>query len=73
MVAESAGRREIILELLKDKVAVKVVDNYQEFINNLDDFNTDCIALSVAPIERGLWLRDETGGLCIISETQIFW
>lgn len=72
LVAESAGRREIILELLKDKVAVKVVDNYQEFINNLDDFNADCIALSVAPIERGLWLRDETGGLCIISETQIF-
>lgn len=72
LVAESAGRREIILELLKDKVAVKVVDNYQEFINNLDDFNADCIALSVAPIERGLWLRDETDGLCIISETQIF-
>ena len=72
LVAESAGRREIILELLKGKIAVQIVKDYQEFIDNLDQFHADRIALSVAPIERGLWLHDETGGLCIISETQIF-
>ncbi|WP_049235996.1 transcription-repair coupling factor [Moraxella canis] len=72
LVAESAGRREIILELLKGKIAVQIVKDYQEFIDNLEQFHADRIALSVAPIERGLWLRHEAGGLCIISETQIF-
>lgn len=72
LVAESAGRREIILELLKGKIAVQIVKDYQEFIDNLNQFHADRIALSVAPIERGLWLHDDTGGLCIISETQIF-
>lgn len=72
LVAESAGRREIILELLKGKIAVQIVKDYQEFIDNLNQFHADRIALSVAPIERGLWLHDEADGLCIISETQIF-
>ncbi|MFB6349621.1 transcription-repair coupling factor [Moraxella sp. ZJ142] len=73
LVAESAGRREIILELLKNKIATKVVDSYQDFIKNLSEFDQRTLAISVAPIERGLWLNHTDGtGLCVISETQIF-
>lgn len=71
LVAESAGRREIILELLKGKIATQVVQGFDEFINNKDKFYQGCIAISVAPIERGLWL-DGNDGFCVISETQIF-
>lgn len=71
IVAESAGRREIILELLKGKIDTELVDNYQDFIKKKDKFYTNKVAISVSAIERGLWLQ---GGdsICIISETQIF-
>ncbi len=71
LLAESAGRREIILELLKGKIATKVVADFDEFLSNQASFVTDGIAISVAPIERGLWV-DGKGGFCVISETQIF-
>ncbi|MCP3897616.1 transcription-repair coupling factor, partial [Moraxella sp.] len=72
LVCESAGRREIILELLKGKLDSDTVADFGEFLANLDKF-TQKIALTVAPIERGLWLKNEQGqGFCVISETQIF-
>lgn len=73
LACESAGRREIILELLKGKLVCQQVADFAEFVDNLSDFadKTDKIALTVAPIERGLWLMGE-GGFCVISEAQIF-
>lgn len=72
LVCESAGRREIILELLKDKLDSDTVADFDEFLANLDKF-TQKIALTVAPIERGLWLKNKQNqGFCVISETQIF-
>ncbi|MBE9587843.1 MULTISPECIES: transcription-repair coupling factor [Moraxella] len=87
LVCESAGRREIILELLKGKLDSDTVADFGEFLANLDKFNPNKtvrpepvegygfgkIALTVAPIERGLWLKNEQNqGFCVISETQIF-
>ncbi|STZ08980.1 Transcription-repair-coupling factor [Moraxella caprae] len=72
LVCESAGRREIILELLKGKLDSDTVADFDEFLANLDKF-TQKIALTVAPIERGLWLKNKQNqGFCVISETQIF-
>ncbi|UYZ67480.1 transcription-repair coupling factor [Moraxella bovis] len=72
LVCESAGRREIILELLKGKLDSDTVADFDEFLANLDKF-THKIALTVAPIERGLWLKNKQNqGFCVISETQIF-
>ncbi|WP_112743782.1 transcription-repair coupling factor [Moraxella ovis] len=87
LVCESAGRREIILELLKGKLDSDTVADFDEFLANLDKFSPNKtvrpelaqgyefgkIALTVAPIERGLWLKNEQNqGFCVISETQIF-
>ncbi|UZA44120.1 transcription-repair coupling factor [Moraxella bovis] len=72
LVCESAGRREIILELLKGKLDSDTVADFDEFLTNLDKF-TQKIALTVATIERGLWLKNKQNqGFCVISETQIF-
>ncbi len=73
LVAESAGRREIMLELLKDKLTITVLADFNEFIAKKAEFSAEKVALTIAPIERGLWLGDDTAdGFCIISETQIF-
>lgn len=89
LVCESAGRREIILELLKGKLDGNTVADFDEFLANLDEYKVtpnnatlpkpskeadlDKIALTIAPMERGLWLKSEKNqGICIISETQIF-
>ncbi|STY87023.1 Transcription-repair-coupling factor [Moraxella ovis] len=72
LVCESAGRREIILELLKGKLDSDTVADFGGFLADLDKF-TQKIALTVAPIERGLWLKNKQNqGFCVISETQIF-
>ncbi|MDO5650892.1 MAG: transcription-repair coupling factor [Moraxella sp.] len=71
IVAESAGRREIILELLKGRLNVALVADFADFMSRRDEFTDGVIALGVAPIERGLWLAGEHE-LCVISETQIF-
>jgi len=89
LVCESAGRREIILELLKGKLDGNTVADFDEFLANLDEYKVtpnnatlpkpskeadlDKIVLTIAPMERGLWLKSEKNqGICIISETQIF-
>ena len=71
LVAESAGRREIILELLKGKITTELVSDFGEFLAKKHQFDDSKIAISVAVIERGLWL-DTPDGFVVISETQIF-
>ena len=71
LVAESAGRREIILELLKGKITTELVSDFGEFLAKKHQFDNSKIAISVAVIERGLWL-DTPDGFVVISETQIF-
>lgn len=68
LVAESAGRREIILELLAGKKAVQLFDNFADFLNHKQSLGT-AVGLTVAPIERGLHIQ---GAFCVISEAQIF-
>lgn len=65
-VAESTGRRETLLELLrKRKLDVKTVDNWQEF---LDD---DAVySVCVAPLQEGIHLPRLD--ITVISEQQVF-
>ncbi len=81
LVAETAGRREILLELLKDKCQVTTFASLQQFLSSelfqqrnqplaaLSDQQKPSVGLTVAPIERGLVIQ---GKLSIISETQLF-
>lgn len=72
LVAESAGRREILLELFKSKIDITLVADFEEFLQKRQQFNQHHIALTVSPIERALWLQGANDGFCMISETQIF-
>jgi transcription-repair coupling factor (superfamily II helicase) len=66
IVAETAGRRENLLELLKKHYFnPQLIDNWQDFLNKKTKF-----ALTVAPLTEGLILN--TPNLAIISETQLF-
>ncbi|MBA1444948.1 MAG: transcription-repair coupling factor [Chromatiales bacterium] len=65
-VAESAGRREMLLGTLRDfGITPKVVDSWQSFIDEKPP-----VALTVAPIEQGLWLQES--GITLITETQLY-
>lgn len=78
--AESTGRREIILDLLKKNgVAAKLVANWNSFIHSTDHRSpitddgsqiTDHIFLTIAPITSPLYLREEK--IFLITETQLF-
>ena len=64
--ADSAGRRETLLELLgRIKVSPRMLDSWQEFVEG-----EDSLALVVAPLDRGL--RLEAPELTIITESQLF-
>ncbi|WP_434353661.1 transcription-repair coupling factor [Psychrobacter sp. HD31] len=65
IVAETAGRREILLDLLQDKLDVVVYDNLAEFFES----KSTKVGLTIAPIERGVFIPNQ---LIIISETQLF-
>ncbi len=64
-VAESAGRRELLLDTLGGYgIQPKVVTDWAEFLqSNLE------LGITVAPLEEGLWLED--AGLILITETQL--
>ena len=65
-VAESTGRREAILDMLRDqKIRPQMFDNWQSFISS--DNRT---GITVAPLERGLSIVKPS--INIISEPQIF-
>lgn len=66
LVAESTGRREAILELLREqKIHPHVVPDWQSFL-----LGHDRVCITVAPLERGLTIHQPP--LSIISEPQIF-
>jgi len=63
--AESAGRREALLELFgRHGLKPASIDNWQQFSNG----DTD-LAITIAPLERGLSLP---GNAHLITETQLF-
>jgi len=64
--AESAGRREVLLELLKRiQIIPTEYDNWQSFIDDRSE-----VGITIGAIDRGLALRDPA--LVIISESQLF-
>jgi transcription-repair coupling factor (superfamily II helicase) len=73
--AESAGRREALLNLLQPTPIVpskeetffdlKLCNSWQEFLNN-----KQALAITVAPLENGLCLIDPT--IAVITETELF-
>jgi len=63
--AETAGRRETLLELLRDHAILpKLYNNWDEFL--ADD---ESLGITVAPLEQGLILTDK---LAVIAEPQLF-
>ncbi len=65
-IAESTGRRETLLELLRDqKIHPKIFNHWDEFSESEEP-----IGITVAPLDRGLTLLEPE--LCIICEPQIF-
>ncbi|WP_296405161.1 transcription-repair coupling factor [Psychrobacter sp.] len=75
VVAETAGRREILLELFRGKINVQTFASLQHFLHSelyqqqqaTDDKLT--VGLTIAPIERGAVIANK---LSIVSETQLF-
>ena len=63
--AESSGRRETLLELLRHSgIAPQPCKHWQEFLESESD-----VGIVVAPLDRGLCLPQ---GLALITETQLF-
>ena len=79
IVAETAGRREILIELFKGKIETKAYDSFRDFlaIDHSSIAHNDPnkhsrlphVGLTVAPIERGVYVPER---LVVISETQLF-
>ncbi|AFJ02244.1 Transcription-repair coupling factor [Methylophaga frappieri] len=66
IAAESAGRRETLLDLLrKNQLQAKPIDNWQAFLNDAAN-----LCITVAPLEQGLYLPSRN--LAVIAETQLF-
>lgn len=64
--AESAGRRENMLEMLKTiNVNPVTVDSWQAFLHGAQRLN-----ITIAPLDHGLWL--EQPDCLLITETQLF-
>lgn len=78
IVAETAGRREILIELFKGKIDITAYASFKEFLaapkiaaisNNNGSSARPKVGLTVAPIERGVYVPER---LVMISETQLF-
>lgn len=66
LCAETAGRREILLQSLADQdLAPVAVDNWQAFLASESDF-----AIATHPLDRGLYLGADSPTL--VSESQLF-
>ena len=62
--AESAGRRETLLELLqRNHIKPAIVDSWQQFIDG-----SEALAITIAPLETGLSLPN----IMVIAEPQLF-
>ncbi|MDP2225879.1 MAG: transcription-repair coupling factor, partial [Moraxellaceae bacterium] len=65
--AESAGRRESLLELLgRGGIRPRQLDSWADFVNDTDPSP----AIAIAPLEQGLCLDDPA--LVLIAESQLF-
>ena len=65
-VAESTGRREMLAEHLAGfNIRARQIEGWQSFIDGDLD-----LALTVAPLERGLLLDDR--GIALVTETQLY-
>ena len=65
-VAESAGRREMLLNTLRDfGIQPMVVDSWNDFLTCKTQ-----LTLTIGPLEQGLWL--EQPGIVLITETQLY-
>ena len=74
IVSETAGRREILIELFKGKIEIKAYDSFAAFLaadktTGLNAKKLPQVGLTVAPIERGVYVPER---LVLISETQLF-
>ncbi|WP_122845793.1 transcription-repair coupling factor [Pseudomonas viridiflava] len=64
--AESAGRREVLLELLERlKLRPKTVDSWLDFVDGKDR-----LAITIAPLDEGLLLEDPA--LALVAESPLF-
>lgn len=64
--AESAGRRETLLELLgRIRIKPALVESWSEFLQSAAD-----IAITVAPLDQGLFVEEPR--LALIAESQLF-
>ncbi|WP_268800628.1 transcription-repair coupling factor [Pseudomonas huanghezhanensis] len=64
--AESAGRREVLLELLERlKLRPKTVDSWQDFVDSKER-----LSITIAPLDEGLLL--ENPALALIAESPLF-
>lgn len=64
--AESAGRREVLLELLERlKLRPKTVDSWPDFVASKDR-----LAITIAPLDEGLMLDDPA--LALVAESPLF-
>jgi len=64
--AESAGRREVLLELLERlKLRPKTVDSWQEFVDSKER-----LAITIAPLDEGLVLEEPA--LALVAESPLF-
>ena len=65
--AESAGRRESLLELFgRSGLKPRTVESWQDFLHSTDAGP----AITIAPLEQGLWLQQPE--LVVIAESQLF-
>lgn len=69
--AESAGRRENLISLLRENHFTPVTSSsWQDFIDG-----DSPLAVTIAPLEEGLWIRDDknpTLSLAVIPESMLF-
>lgn len=66
LCAESAGRREVLLEsLARQGLKPIAVENWQAFLDSHETF-----AITTAPIDRGLY--QGSGQPCMVAESQLF-
>lgn len=69
--AESAGRREVLLELLERlKLRPKTLDSWQEFVDSKER-----LAITIAPLDEGLLLEQtalDQPALALVAESPLF-
>jgi len=70
--ADSAGRRENLLGLLRDNgYSPKTYDSWQAFIETAPSRELE-ISITIAPMDSGLWLKNDDLSLAIIPESMLF-